>query len=398
MRRLKRFVIRLLILVALLLGAGLFFGPTALDRHLNTRLTLQPPSDRTASAEALHARLNIADLRAGTLLWRRDLSAQTGRGHLDLPRLAAGNVSVQVFTAITTAPARRWLQPDWLGTGRPLDGPALLAALHLWPLPSWDSPFQRALVQARKLQRLKETSNGSFRILRTRADLETLLHRKSDQPALVGGLLSLDSVTALEGDIRALETLYQAGFRMIGLSQQSGHAGRTGHTGQGSTPPADSATLSAFDRKVLAEANHRGMVVDLAGLPPATIHAALAATQMPMVLTQGAPQPSCTTAPALPAELLQEIAEQGGLIAVPFTSPCPQTLSDIAHNLRATRDLVGENHVALASGFDSARPAPLDAADLSQLTQALLDADFTEQEIEKLMGGNVIRLLRQRLR
>ena len=82
---------------------------------------------------------------------------------------------------------------------------------------------------------------------------------------------------------------------------------------------------------------------------------------------------------------------------MPFTGPCDTTAASIAQSLRATLALVGDNHVALASGFDSARPVPFDAAEMAQLTQALRGAGLSTEQITKVMGGNVIRLLRQRL-
>ena len=146
-------------------------------------------------------------------------------------------------------------------------------------------------------------------------------------------------------------------------------------------------------------------MVDLAGLNPDKIRAALSQTMMPMVLTRGAPQSDCQGHMPLPEDLLQEFAAHGGLIGIPFTgasagpfsSACTMTATSIAESLRATLDLVGDSHVALASGFDSARPVPFDAAGLPQLTQALRDAGLSPDQIENVMGGNVIRLLRQRL-
>ena len=173
MRRLMRLLIRLLILGAVLAGAALIFGPKALDQQVN-RVTA-PPEGRAVDADttALHQSLRIADLSAATTLWRRDLAQENARGHVDLPRLQKGNVTLQVFSVVTTAPTRRWL-----GLDSDLDGARLLAMLQLWPLPSWYDPYNRALVQARHLHQAQGTGGGGLRILRTRADLETLLRRK----------------------------------------------------------------------------------------------------------------------------------------------------------------------------------------------------------------------------
>ena len=387
MRRLMRLLIRLLILGSVLAGAALIFGPRALDQQLN-RVTAPPDAQAVDTDNAaLHNSLLIADFAAATPLWRRDLAQENTRGHVDLPRLQQGNVTLQVFSVVTTAPASRWL-----GRDSDLDGARLMAMLQLWPLPSWYDPYNRAVVQARHLHQAQGSGGGGLRILRTRADLETLLRRKAASGDVTGALLALDGATALGGQITNLDPLYQAGYRMVGLADPL-------------RPTGTSDSLSPFERQLLAEADRRGMVVDLAGLSPGIIRAALSQTMMPMVLTRGAPQPDCQGHIPLPEDLLQEFAAHGGLIGIPFagasagptSSACIVTATSIAQSLRATLDLVGDNHVALASGFDSARPTPFDAAGLPQLTQALRNAGLSPDQIENVMGGNVIRLLRQRL-
>jgi microsomal dipeptidase-like Zn-dependent dipeptidase len=54
---------------------------------------------------------------------------------------------------------------------------------------------------------------------------------------------------------------------------------------------------------------------------------------------------------------------------------------------------MGIDHVALGSDYDGAIEAPFDATGLVQITDALLREDFSEDEIRKIMGGNVIRML-----
>ena len=59
--------------------------------------------------------------------------------------------------------------------------------------------------------------------------------------------------------------------------------------------------------------------------------------------------------------------------------------------------VAGPEHVGLGSDFDGAVTTPFDATGLPQVTQALLDAGMSEDDIARVMGGNVIRLLRQSL-
>ncbi|NUO84291.1 membrane dipeptidase, partial [candidate division KSB1 bacterium] len=65
--------------------------------------------------------------------------------------------------------------------------------------------------------------------------------------------------------------------------------------------------------------------------------------------------------------------------------------------MRYTANLVGIEHVALGSDFDGAIRAPIDASNMAQITQALSEEGFTSEEIYKIMGGNVLRVLLEAL-
>jgi microsomal dipeptidase-like Zn-dependent dipeptidase len=58
------------------------------------------------------------------------------------------------------------------------------------------------------------------------------------------------------------------------------------------------------------------------------------------------------------------------------------------------RDLVGIDHVGLGSDFDGSTTTGFDASQVTAVTQALLDGGFSEPDIRKVMGGNVLRVLR----
>ena len=75
------------------------------------------------------------------------------------------------------------------------------------------------------------------------------------------------------------------------------------------------------------------------------------------------------------------------------TAVCGQDAGVIARAIWHTANLVGVEHVALGSDYDGAIPAPFDTTGVVQITDALLAQGFSEADIEKIMGGNVIRLL-----
>ena len=72
-------------------------------------------------------------------------------------------------------------------------------------------------------------------------------------------------------------------------------------------------------------------------------------------------------------------------------------VSAIISAVRYTANLVGVDHVALGSDFDGAVRLPFDSAHLNQMTEGLIAAGFSDAEIEKIMGLNVIRLMQETL-
>ena len=76
---------------------------------------------------------------------------------------------------------------------------------------------------------------------------------------------------------------------------------------------------------------------------------------------------------------------------------CDTTLDAIVRSIRYAVDLVGVDHVALGSNFDGGRATPIDAAGLAHLTQTLMAAGFTEDDIARIAGANAWRLLRSLL-
>jgi len=66
--------------------------------------------------------------------------------------------------------------------------------------------------------------------------------------------------------------------------------------------------------------------------------------------------------------------------------------------MKHVRDLVGIEHVALGSDYDGATTVRFDTSELVQVTQALMDEGFTEDEIRAVMGENALRVLREDLK
>src|SRR5438552_1392771 len=142
----------------LLMGITILFGLAVIaffavfPRFLESRMSKvrKSPAFFTASEHAteLHGKLLIADLHADSLLFGRDLSVKSSFGHIDLPRLREGNVTLQVFTAVTKAPLGINIERN---SSEAKDIITILSVAERWPSRAWRSLQERALYQAARL-------------------------------------------------------------------------------------------------------------------------------------------------------------------------------------------------------------------------------------------------------
>jgi membrane dipeptidase len=101
----------------------------------------------------------------------------------------------------------------------------------------------------------------------------------------------------------------------------------------------------------------------------------------------------------IPDDLMRQVAATGGTIGIGYWRDvtCDDSPAGIAASIRAAIAVVGEDAVSLGSDFDGSVETAMDTSELAALTQALLDAGLNEVQIAKVMGGNMVRVLRARL-
>ena len=386
MLRITLYVLAGLLAVA---AIGFFFvAPPLVDARLND--TSQPPPFRASKqAEALHQRISVADLHNDFLLWNRDLLARYERGHSDLPRLVEGRVALQTFSVVTKVPSGR----SYEGTPSDSDQITYLAAAQRWPLRTWTNLTQRALYQAERLHAFAEAAGDRLTVIRSQADLENAIMVRVGDPERVAGLLAIEGLHALEGDIEQVDVLADAGFRMMGLLHL--HDNDVG----GSATGLAKSGLTEFGRQVVQRLEERNLLIDLAHASEAVIDEVLAMTDRPVVVSHTGVRATCDTPRNLSDRHIRAIAAQGGVIGVGTwpTVVCSTDPAAIARAIRHVAGLVGVEHVALGTDFDGTVKPPFDASGLAVLTEALLEEGFSESEIRQIMSGNVIRLLRQTL-
>ncbi|HYI39496.1 MAG TPA: dipeptidase [Allosphingosinicella sp.] len=380
----RKIVYGLLALLILAVGAFLIFAPGIVEGGMN-KVVATPLPTVGERAKALHPRLAIADMHADTLLWRRSLLDPATRGQVDLPRLEAGNVALQIFSSVTKTPKGQ----NYDSNGADTDNITLLTVAQLQPPRTWNSLLQRSLWHAEKLGRAEAGSEGRLRIVRRGIDVRRLLADRAAGRKVTGALLSIEGLQNLEGRLGNLGRLHAAGFRMAGLAHFYDNEVA------GSMHGVRKGGLTPLGRQVVREMERRGMIVDIAHSSHAAVAEILAMAKRPVVSSHGGVQATCQVNRNLTDAEIRGVARTGGLVGIGYwdAAVCDLRPAAIAAAIAHVRDLVGVDHVALGSDFDGAVTTGFDTAGLINVTQALVDRGFTDAEIAKVMGGNLLRLL-----
>jgi membrane dipeptidase len=249
--------------------------------------------------------------------------------------------------------------------------------------------------------------------------------------------MGMENGAGLAGNLDNVEHFYDRGIRYITLTH--GTHNRIGDSSYDDAPPRWGG-LSAFGEKVVAEMNRLGIMVDVSHVTDATARDVLAQTEAPVIASHS----SCRHfTPGwernVSDELIRGIADTGGVVMITFGSSFLRstyqdqddpirdrmnahidsmgwaedsreavvyeekirkanpigTVADVADHIDHAVDLVGVEHVGLGSDFDGVFALPdglQDASGYPNLVAELIERGYTDEEIRKILGENVLRV------
>ncbi|MER6973023.1 dipeptidase [Nocardioides sp. NPDC000445] len=380
----------LAVLTLLVVGGGGFFvlAPGIVE---NAQNKIRPASlpEVTPETRQLHDSLQVIDMHSDTLMWDRDVLEHSDRGHLDLHRMEDGNVALQVFSSVSKSPQGQNYDSN---TGDS-DNITLLTFAQLQPPRTWTSLLDRSLYHAQKLDKAAADSDGKLRLIRSRADLDGLIADREAGKQVTGALFSVEGLQNLEGDFDNLDTLYDAGMRMAGFTHFFDNEVA------GSMHGVEKGGLTDLGRRVFAEMERRGIVVDIAHASHAAVAEMLAMATKPVVLSHGGVQATCDVNRNLTDEEVRGVAATGGVVGVGYwdAAVCDLTVEAVVDAIDHVVEVGGIETAALGSDYDGATTVGWDAGDLAAITQELIDRGYDETEVAAIMGGNTLRVLRATL-
>jgi microsomal dipeptidase-like Zn-dependent dipeptidase len=230
-----------------------------------------------------------------------------------------------------------------------------------------------------------EASDGKFRVVTGRSDLQQFIQDRGSNNQLTAGMLGLEGAHCLEGDVKNLDDFYKAGVRYIGLTHffDNEWAGSAHGMEKGGLTPAGEELIRKMDSL--------HMLVDLAHASRETIDDIFAITQGPVLVSHTGVKGVCDNQRNLTDEHLMEIGRRRGLVGIGLweTAVCGTDAAATAKSIRYVAEKIGVDKVALGSDFDGAIQAHFDATGLPLISEALRLEGFDDHAIELIMGGNI---------
>ncbi|APZ92044.1 dipeptidase [Fuerstiella marisgermanici] len=291
--------------------------------------------------------------------------------HTDIDRLRKGGVKAQFWSVYVPA------ETDKAGT-------ALLQTTQ----------------QIDLVENMVKRYSDVFEMASTPDDVERIV--KSGK---IASMMGIEGGYSIENSLDNIKRLYDRGCRYMTLTHSK------------SLEWADSATdeprcggLSEFGEAVIAEMNRVGMLIDLSHVSAECMRKSLAVTKAPVIFSHSSARALNKHPRNVPDDILKMMPDNGGVVMVNFYSKFviptkqlekddthPGSIHDVVDHIEHIINVAGIDHVGIGSDFDGVPRLPDQLEDVSTyplITQELLNRGHSAADIHKLMGTNVMRVLR----
>lgn len=373
-------------------------------------LSAQQVSDR---AREVHRRALVLDTHADTtqqmIFEAFDLGSRSTTGHVDIPRMREGGLDAVFFSI--------WMP----GT---LSGPEVV---------------KRSLQQIDAVREQVRRHSEDLALATTASEV-----REAVGEGKIAALLGMEGGHMIDDDLGVLRMYAQLGVRYLTLT----HFQNT-HWADASTVEPVHNGLTAFGKDVVRELNRLGVMVDISHVSDKTFYDTLEVSKAPLIASHSSCRSLAHHVRNMSDDMIRALASKGGVIQINYEitfvsekaraakedaggdvtqigagigETCGDNLAceirewerldreamergdlprvdwtEIVDHIDHVVKLVGADHVGLGSDFDGAS-MPLGMDDVSKiprLTQALLEKGYEEADVEKILGGNLLRVMEE---
>lgn len=246
----------------------------------------------------------------------------------------------------------------------------------------------------------------TFEMAYTAADVE-----RSFKAGRIGSLIGMEGGHSIDDSLPTLRMFFALGARYLTLT----HNGNLRWADAAADKPAVGG-LSKFGEEVVREMNRMGMLVDLSHVSSDTMADALRVSEAPVIFSHSSARAICNVPRNVPDNVLQLTARNGGVVMVTFVpgfisqavadhdakkadGPAPKaTLAQVADHIDHIRKVAGIDHIGLGGDFDGITQVVTGLEDVSKypdLTAELLRRGYQDDDLKKILGLNVLRVMKQ---
>lgn len=352
-------------------------------------------------------------LREEWKIGERHVPNQRRSGKIDLPRMREGGLDAEFFAAYV---GQGPLTPDGYAEARERAG-LLLDAIH------------KMCVDYPELVEQATSPDDAWR-----------LKKEGKRAAFIG----LENGYPLGKDLSLVKDYYDKGVRYITLCHSGDNDICDSSTDEQN--PEDNG-LSEFGKKVIAECNYLGIMVDVSHMSDKSFFDVLEMTEAPVIASHSSVRVLCDHPRNLSDEMLYALKRNGGVIQICLVSsflkkeePNPErdkalaelrakygswskikdektrqklsdeytainekypghkaSLKDLGDHIDYVVKLIGVDHVGIGSDFDGGGGVDGcdDVSEMIHITEELLRRGYSESDINKIWGGNIMRVLKK---
>lgn len=240
-----------------------------------------------------------------------------------------------------------------------------------------------------RIERIVEANSAHLSLARTANDI--LINKQAGKKSII---LAIENGLALEGSIERLRHFAERGIYYMTLC----------HNGDNDICDSAKGTathggVSAFGEQVIKEMNRLGVLVDLSHASEQSFYDALAISSRPIVCSHSSCRVLCDHPRNLTDEQMCRLAAQGGVMQITLyagflRTDSQATILDAMAHLDHAVSIMGVDHVGLGTDFDGDGGicGLADSSELLNYTRMLLTRRYSEADIEKLWGGNFLRI------
>lgn len=351
-----------------------------------------------------HNDLPWALRKVGGLSDQVDIAKPQPGFHTDIPRLHTGGVGAQFWSVYVPVSTRR-------------NGESL----------------QTTLEQIRIVREMIERYDDTFALAVSTDDIKRIRAEGK-----IASMIGVEGGHSIESSLNVLRQLYLEGARYMTLTHSE-----TLDWADSCTGPPTHGGLAPFGEEVVAEMNRLGMMVDISHVSADCMRDVLRVSKAPVIFSHSSAMAIADHPRNVPDDVLKQMPENGGVVMINFYNgfvhPGDAALSKARHALLATLQahfpadeervnselkrwdllhpnsddcdvyhvldhiehvirVAGIDHIGIGGDYDGIGAVPKQLEDVSTypvLTQALLDRGYSESDIRKFLGGNIMRVFKQ---